>query len=164
LQPAEAALEDKANLKKGLEMKRCLKMVSPKRNPVEQKGGSTGRDSLQDELHPEQGIAQIEKARSTVGALNELTRTISHYLNSPLTVLLGKVELLARMNDDGGVTKKEVEKFVRASKREIFRMDAIVKAFGDIYQVQHKTYPPGVKLLDVEKEVRNRTKEACFLR
>jgi signal transduction histidine kinase len=145
-------------------MKRRLKMISPRRNSVKQMVGSTERGFLPEEFHPKQGIAQIEKARSTIGALNELTRTISHYLNSPLTVLLGKVELLARMNDDGGVPSEEVEKFVQASRREIFRMDAIVKAFGDIYQVQHKTYPPGVKLLDVEKEIRNRTKDACFLR
>jgi signal transduction histidine kinase len=145
-------------------MKRSLKMISPKGSSVEQQGGSAGRDFEPREPRREQEVAQIEKVRSTVGALNELTRTISHYLSNPLTVLLGKVELLARMNDNGGVTRQEVEKFVEASKREIFRMDAIVKAFGDICQVQHKTYPPGVKLLDVEKEIRNRTRDTCFLR
>jgi signal transduction histidine kinase len=145
-------------------MKRCLKMVSPRQNSVELKPSSNGRGFASKELRHEQQLAQIEKARSTVGALNELTRTISHYLNSPLTVLLGKVELLARMSDNGGATKEEIEKFVEASKREIFRMDAIVRAFGDICQVQHKTYAPGVKLLDVEEEIRNRTKDTCFLR
>jgi signal transduction histidine kinase len=145
-------------------MKRSLKMVSPERNPVEQQECSAGGHFPAGELSHEQEVAQIEKPRSTVCALNELTRTISHYLNNPLTVLLGKVELLARMNDNGGVTRQDVEKFVEASKREIFRMDAIVKAFGDICRVQHKTYPPGVKLLDVEKEIRNRTRDTCFLR
>jgi signal transduction histidine kinase len=145
-------------------MKRCLKMVSPRQNSVGLKRSSNGRGLPSEELRHKQQLAQIEKARSTVGALNELTRTISHYLNSPLTVLLGKVELLARTSDNGGATKEEIEKFVEASKREIFRMDAIVRAFGDICRVQHKTYAPGVKLLDVEKEIRNRTKDTCFLR
>jgi len=145
-------------------MKRYLKVVSRKQSAAGQELGSSRRCFVSEQLPDEQHIAQIEKAGVTAGTLNELARTISHYLNSPLTVLLGKVEVLARMNEDGGLSKQEVERFVEASKREIFRIDGIVKAFSDICEVQHKTFPPGVRLLDVEREIRNRTKDTCFLR
>lgn len=111
-----------------------------------------------------QGTAHIERKQSTLNTINELVFTISHYLNSPLTVLLGKVELLSQVNENGGVSEENVKKFAEDCKREIFRIDAIVKAFQDLCQVQHKTYPPGVKMLDVEKEIKNRVKETSFLR
>ncbi len=145
-------------------MKRSLKVVCRKQDAIGEEAGVTTRDLVPGEIQAEQEIAQIEKRQSTISALNELTRTISHYLNNPLTVLLGKVELLAQMSDNGGVSKQEVERFVESTKREICRIDAIVKAFQDIGQVQHKTYPPGVKMLDMEREIKNRMKDACFLR
>lgn len=145
-------------------MKRSLKVVSRKQNVAAEQAVVMRRNPPPGELQPEQEIAQIEKKQSRASALNELACTISHYLNNPLTVLLGKVELLAQMNDSGGVSQQEVGRFVEASKREICRIDAIVKAFHDIGHVQHKTYPPGVKMLDVEREIKNRMKDTCFLR
>jgi signal transduction histidine kinase len=145
-------------------MKRALKIVSRKQNVVGEKHrGSTEEDRLRDALS-EQQIAHIRQKQSTLNTINELARTISHYLNTPLTVLLGKVDLLLELNEDGGLTKEEMRKFAEDCKREIFRIDSIVKAFQDLCQVQHKTYPPGVKLLDVEREVKNRVKETSFLR
>jgi K+-sensing histidine kinase KdpD len=145
-------------------MKRSLKVIARKQNVIGERAGETRRNRVSGDVQPEQHIAQIEKKQSTVSAMNELARTISHYLNSPLTVLLGKVELLSRVNEEGALSKEEVRRFVEAGKREICKIDAIVKAFHDIGQVQHKTYPPGVKMLDVESEIKNRTKETCFLR
>jgi signal transduction histidine kinase len=145
-------------------MKRSLKVVYRKHDAIREEARVPTRDPVPGEIQAEQEIAQIEKKQSTISALNELARTISHYLNNPLTVLLGKVELLDRMNNNGGVSSQEVGRFVKATKREICRIDAIVKAFQDIGQVQHKTYPPGVKMLDMEREVKNRMKDTCFLR
>jgi signal transduction histidine kinase len=145
-------------------MKRALKIVSRKQNMV---GGRSGRSSkepgLTDALS-EQQIAHIRQGQLTLNTINELVRTISHYLNTPLTVLLGKVDLLLEVTEDGGLTKGEMRKFAEDCKREIFRIDSIVKAFQDLCEVQHKTYPPGVKLLDVEREIKNRVKETSFLR
>jgi len=145
-------------------MKRSLKMISPAQESSKQQPGESRKKFISRNVISEQEIAQIEKNQSTLNTLNELARTISHYLNSPLTVLLGKVDLLAQMNENGGVSKDELRKFLEASKREILRIDAIVKAFQDIYQVQHKTFPPGVKMLDVEREIKERMKDTCFLR
>lgn len=145
-------------------MKRSLKMISPSQNSSKGQSNESRREFAFRSVISEQEIAQNEKNQSTLHTLNELVRTISHYLNSPLTVLLGKVELLAQMNENGGVSKEELRRFVEASKREILRIDAIVKAFQDIYQVQHKTYPPGVKMLDVERQIKDRMKDTCFLR
>jgi signal transduction histidine kinase len=145
-------------------MKRSLKMVSPAQKDFRQQPGESKKKIISRIVISEQEIAQNEKNQSTLTTLNELTRTISHYLNTPLTVLLGKVELLAKMNENGGVSNEELTRFLEASKREIIRIDAIVKAFQDIYRVQHKTYPPGVKLLDVEREIKDRMKDTCFLR
>ena len=145
-------------------MKRTLKIVSRKQNMVGgQSRASTGEAGLGDALSRQQ-IAHIRQSQSTLNTINELARTISHYLNTPLTVLLGKVDLLLEVTEDGGLTKEEMRKFAEDCKREIFRIDSIVKTFHDLCQVQHKTYPPGVKLLDVEKEIRDRVKETSFLR
>jgi signal transduction histidine kinase len=145
-------------------MKRTLKIVSRKQSMV----GGNPRGSIEEagfgDAPSKQRIAHIRQSQSTVNTINELARTISHYLNTPLTVLLGKVDLLLEVTEDGGLTKEEMRKFAEDCKREIFRIDSIVKAFQDLYQVQHKTYPPGVKLLDVEREIKNRVKETSFLR
>ncbi len=158
-------------------MKRALKIVSRSNGSCGESAGkltqmrSKGQNMvgvksarLTSELVPTnalsgQGTAHIEKKQSTLNTINELVFTISHYLNSPLTVLLGRIELLSQINENGGVSKEDMNKFVEASKREIFRIEAIVKAFQDLCRVQHKTYPPGVRMLDVEKEVKNRLKE-----
>jgi signal transduction histidine kinase len=152
------------NSKRGFRMRRSLKVVSRKQKVIEEGDGTIRRSLIPSDLQSEQRIAQFENNQSTVNALNELARTISHYLNNPLTILLGKLELLEQENENGGASKENVRRFVEAGKREIFRIDAIVKAFHDIGTVQHKTYPPGVKMLDVEREIKIRTKEACFLR
>lgn len=145
-------------------MKRSLKVISRSRDAAGAKRDLAGREPPDTRVFSEQEIAQFEKKQSTSTALNELARTISHYLNSPLTVLLGKVELLSQINENEGASTEEVRKFVEASKRQILRIDAIIKAFQDIGQVQHKTYPPGVKMLDVERAIKGRIRDACFLR
>jgi len=145
-------------------MKRALKIVARKHDTIGVKSVTLRNGLVSKDALSEQGIAHIEKEQSTLNTINELVRTISHYLNSPLTVLLGKVELLSQVNENGVVPKEDIERFAQACKREIFRIDAIVRAFQDLYQVQHKTYPPGVKMLNVEKEIKNRMKATSFLR
>ena len=125
--------------------------------------GSTEEPGLSDALS-KQRIAHIGQSQSTLDTINELARTISHYLNTPLTVLLGKVELLSQVSENGEASKEDMRRFAEDCKREIFRIDSIVKAFHDLCEVQYKTYPPGVKLLDVEREIKNRVKEISFLR
>jgi len=148
-------------------MKRALKIVSRKtagQNMVGVKSARLTNELASTNALSGQETAHIERKQSTLNTINELVLTISHYLNNPLTVLLGKVELLSQVNENGGISREDIEKFVEASKREIFRIDAIVKAFQDLCRVQHKTYPPGVKMLDVEREIKNRVKETNFLR
>ena len=145
-------------------MKRTLKIVSRKKHMVGEGSGVSTEQAGSSSALSEQQIAHIGQSRSTVNTINELARTISHYINTPLTVLLGKVDLVLEATEDGGLTKEEMRKFAEDCKREIFRIDSIVKAFQDLYQIQHKTYPPGVKMLDVEKEIRDRVKETSYLR
>ncbi len=145
-------------------MKRALKIVSRKQNTVGVKSERIASEPISSNALSAQGSAHIERKRSTLNTINELVFTISHHLNSPLTVLLGKVELLSQVNENGGVSEEDMKKFAEDCKREIFRIDAIVKAFQDLCRVQHKNYPPGVRMLDVEKEIKNRIKETCFLR
>jgi K+-sensing histidine kinase KdpD len=145
-------------------MTRTLKILSRKQSIAGVKPArAAGRVAPADALS-EQKIAHLKTHQSTLRTINELVRTISHYLNTPLTVLLGKVELLSQMSESGEIVEENMKKFAEDCKREIFRIDAIVKAFQDLYQVQHKTFPPGVKMLDVEREIENRVKETNFLR
>lgn len=145
-------------------MKRALKIVSRKQEISGMKPPSLANKLSSLDAISEQRIAHIGKEQLALSTINELVRTISHYLNTPLTVLLGKVEVLSQANANGGISKVEMRKFAEECKREIFRIDAIVKAFQNLCRIRHKTYPPGVKMLDVEEEVENRMKETNFLR
>ncbi|MGB2981331.1 MAG: histidine kinase dimerization/phospho-acceptor domain-containing protein [Candidatus Zixiibacteriota bacterium] len=145
-------------------MKRALKIVSRKQNMVGGKPRASIEEAGFGDALSKQHIAHIEQNQSTLNTINELARTISHYLNSPLTVLMGKVELLSQVSENGEASKEDMRRFAEDCKREIFRIDSIVKAFLDLCEVQYKTYPPGVKLLDVEREIENRVKETSFLR
>jgi signal transduction histidine kinase len=151
-------------MEKVFRMKRALKIVSNKQTmvgvkPARLEGELASRNALS-----EQKIAHPQDNQAKLNTINELVRTISHYLNTPLTVLLGKVDLLSQISKNGGVSEEEMRKFTKDCKREIFRIEAIVKAFQDLCRVQHKTFPPGVKMLDVEREIKNRVRETNFLR
>jgi signal transduction histidine kinase len=97
--------------------------------------------------------------RIALETINKLMVTISHYLNNPLTVLLGRVELLSEATENGGMLKGEIKRFTESCKREIHRIESIIKVFQNLCEVRYKTYPPGIKMLDVEKEIKNRLKE-----
>ncbi|MFQ6031771.1 MAG: hypothetical protein ACE5K2_02525 [Candidatus Zixiibacteriota bacterium] len=55
--------------------------------------------------------------------------------------------------------KEDMEKFVESCKREIHKIDLIIKVFQNLCEVRYKTYPPGIKMLDVEDEIKNRLNE-----
>ncbi|MFQ6002511.1 MAG: histidine kinase dimerization/phospho-acceptor domain-containing protein [Candidatus Zixiibacteriota bacterium] len=102
---------------------------------------------------------QTPKERIALKTINKLMLTVSHYLSNPLTVLLGRVELLSEATENGGMPKEDMEKFVESCKREIHKIDLIIKVFQNLCEVRYKTYPPGIKMLDVEDEIKNRLNE-----
>lgn len=140
-------------------MKRALKIVSRKTNIVGIKPINLKSELVSTNALSEQGTAHIEEKQLTLNIVNELVLTLSHYLNSPLTVLLGKVDLLSEATENGGMSKEEIKEFAESCKREILKIDSIMKAFQNLCEVRYKTYPPGIKMLDVEKEVKDRLEE-----
>jgi signal transduction histidine kinase len=145
-------------------MKRVLKIVSHKQGEPKVKSWKLGEGPPQATGFASRSILQEEKNELILNTINELVLTISHYLNTPLTVLLGKVELLSEATENGGMSKEDMKKSLHTCKREIFKIDAIVKSFQNLCRVQHKSFPPGVKMLDVEQEIKNKVKEINFLR
>jgi signal transduction histidine kinase len=107
----------------------------------------------------EQTRREEKRERIALETINKLMVTISHYLSNPLTVLLGRVELLSETNENGGMSEEDIKKFTDSCKREIHKIDSIIKVFQNLCEVRYKTYPPGVKMLDVEREIKNRLKE-----
>ena len=145
-------------------MRQALKIICPpsgftENGSIRKKNGRELKNAFS-----EQRNAHLNKTGSNRDTQNELVLTISHYLNSPLTVLLGKVEILSEAIDNGGISKDDLKDSLNTCKREILRIDAIVKSFQDICRMQYKRFPPGIKMLDVEQEIKNRTKEISFLR
>jgi signal transduction histidine kinase len=145
-------------------MKQTLKIISPKQGMIKERSDKLAENLVSASRLAPSTISGTAKEDSTLKTINELVRTISHYLNSPLTVLLGKVDLLSEATENGGMPKENLKKTLETCKREIFRIDAIVKSFQNLCQVQHKSYPPGVKMLDVEQEIKNRLKQISYLR
>ena len=125
-------------------------------------GLSSGRRQARREQTPK----EEKKARSlclekkiALETMNKLMLTISHYLSNPLTILLGKVELLSEATENGGMLKDDIKKFTDSCKREIHKIDSIIKVFQNLCELRYKTYPPGIKMLDVEEEIKDRLKE-----
>jgi signal transduction histidine kinase len=116
-------------------------------------------NSGQESTRRERTRREEKKDRITLETINKLMLTISHYLNNPLTILLGKVELLTEATENGGMSKEDVKKFTDSCKREIRKIDSIIKVFQNLCEVRYKTYPPGIKMLDVEKELKHRLRE-----
>jgi signal transduction histidine kinase len=145
-------------------MRRALKIVSLKQDVTSIKPNKLEDRLAISEVLASSMISRNKKDESVLNTIHELVCTISHYLNSPLTVLLGKVELLSEASKNGGMSKEELKKSLDTCKREIFRIDAIVKSFQNLCQVEHKSYPPGVRMLDVEREIKNKLNQISFLR
>ncbi len=145
-------------------MKQSLKIISPHSDFIGV--GSAPRKSGHElkNAFSEQRTAHLKRNDPGLNTMNEVALTISHYLNSPLTVLLGKVELMSEAMENGGISKEDLRKSLNTCKREILRIDAIVKSFQNLCRVQYKDFPPGVRMLDVEQEIKNRIKEISFLR
>jgi signal transduction histidine kinase len=125
-----------------------------------------GLSSGRRQARREQTAKEEKKARSlcfekriALETMNKLMLTISHYLSNPLTVLLGKVELLSEATENGGMLEGDIKKFTDSCKLEIHKIDSIIKVFQNLCELRYKTYPPGIKMLDVEEEIKDRLKE-----
>lgn len=170
-------------------MGRALRIVSRRRHPEPRisKGSASGAISTKIssprpenrvvreakfDFHPHLGISsgrrqtrkeqiprETKKERIALETIDKLMVTVSHYLSNPLTVLLGRVELLSEATENGGMLKEDIKKFTDSCKREIHKIDLIIKAFQGLCEVRYKTYPPGIKMFDVENEIKNRLKE-----
>jgi signal transduction histidine kinase len=145
-------------------MKQALKIISPQVDGTREISAIRKREYESKNAFSEQGIAYPPKAESCLGTLNELVLTISHYLNSPLTILLGKVEILSETIENREISKEDLKRSLHACKREILRIDTIVKSFQNLCRVQYKRFPPGIRMLDVEQEIKNQMEEISFLR
>ena len=145
-------------------MKQALKIISPQSDDSREISVTRRSEHASKNAFTEQRTAYPVKAESCLGTLNELVITISHYLNSPLTILLGKVEILSETIENGEISKEDLKRSLHTCKREILRIDTIVKSFQNLCRVQYKRFPPGIRMLDVEQEIKNRMEEISFLR
>ncbi len=110
-------------------------------------------------LRGEQTLGETKREKIALETINRLMLTISHYLSNPLTVLLGRVELLSEATENGRMSNQDMKKFTESCKREINKIDLIIKVFQNLCEVRYKTFPPGIKMLDVEREIKTRLKE-----
>ncbi len=111
------------------------------------------------EARRERASGEAEKERIALETINQLMVTVSHYLSNPLTVLLGRVELLSEATENGGMSQGDLRKFTDSCKREISKIDLIIKVFQNLCEVRYKTFPPGIRMLDVEREIKDRLEE-----
>jgi signal transduction histidine kinase len=145
-------------------MKQALKIISPQSDGNQEISAIRKEEREPRNAFSEQKTAYPPQAEPCPGTLNELVLTISHYLNSPLTILLGKVEILSETIENGKMSKDDLKKSLQTCKREILRIDTIVKSFQNLCRVQYKRFPPGIRMLDVEQEIKDRMEEISFLR
>ena len=88
-------------------------------------------------------------------AIAELGGAASHELNQPLTVALGRIQLLRRRQGKQGPHEREL----RHVEREIERMAQMVRRIGHITRYETAPYVGAVRILDLKGSVIKASKE-----
>ncbi len=88
-------------------------------------------------------------------AIAELGGAASHELNQPLTVALGRIQLIQRRQGKHGPYEREL----RHVERELERMAQMVRRIGQITRYETAPYVGAVRILDLEGSVIKASKE-----
>lgn len=113
---------------------------------------SSDLDRLENEL------AQLEVEHHTIPddgrrqALSELAGAISHELNQPLAIIIGRIQLMNRKSEP----TQENQQNLAIIEDQAKRMADIIRKIGKIHDYSTKPYIRGHRILDIEKASRDK--------
>lgn len=99
------------------------------------------RDACADEINRDESRAECTRA------VSELAGAVNHELNQPLTVIIGRIQLVRR----GGASLAEINQALQVIEEQAKRMADIVQKIGRIHDYTTKPYPGGRAIIDIEK-------------
>ena len=89
---------------------------------------------------------ELRKARYMAG-IGEMSVTIQHEINNPLTGILGTAELLIMDAKERGEPTEEIRVIVEQAQR----IGALVKRMGELKDVKTIEYPGGARMVDLKE-------------
>lgn len=98
-------------------------------------------------------IKALEKeagARSELETALEMSVTLQHQINNPLTGVVGNIELLKEWDK---LSKKDIDEIVESALVSALRIKDIVKRMGKLTRVISTPYIGGQKMIDFERSL-----------
>lgn len=108
---------------------------------------STSLERLEKEMAGLQSLPESERNPDRVKALSELAGAISHELNQPLTIIIGRIQLLRRLAETPSLDRETLDVIEEQAKR----MAEIVRKIANINQYATKPYVGEKAILDLDR-------------
>ena len=96
-----------------------------------------------------------EKKEISIDAIEKLMTTISYYLGDPLTVVLGKAELLEESLKYKDLEKEEIRSFLLLCKEQLSKIDLVLNALRSLSELRYRSYPLGIEMIDIENKIKH---------
>lgn len=94
-----------------------------------------------------------DKEKIEKEAVKKLVHTISYYMADPLTVLLGRAELLEKRLRRDGAKEKTIVKFVELCKEELSKIRVVLDSLREVESIKYKAHPLGFEMIDLERKI-----------
>lgn len=112
---------------------------------------SSDLDRLEDELLQLEAGHDEWQDEGRCKALSELAGAISHELNQPLAIIIGRIQLMVRRSELEGENKRNLAIIEEQAKR----MADIIRKIGKIHEYSTKPYIRGHRIIDIEESSRS---------
>ncbi|MDP2960431.1 MAG: hypothetical protein Q8N71_03315 [candidate division Zixibacteria bacterium] len=95
-----------------------------------------------------------EKKEISIEVIEKLMTTISYYLGDPLTVILGKAELLEESLKNRDLHREEIVSFLSLCKDQLTRITLVLDALHSLSELRYRNYPLGIEMIDIEDKIK----------
>jgi signal transduction histidine kinase len=95
-----------------------------------------------------------EKKEISIGIIEKLMTTISYYLGDPLTIILGKTELLEESLKNRDLQREEIADFLSLCRDQLTRITLVLNTLHSLTELRYRNYPLGIEMIDIEDKIK----------
>ncbi|MCJ7498131.1 MAG: hypothetical protein MUO78_08375 [candidate division Zixibacteria bacterium] len=95
-----------------------------------------------------------EKKEISIEVIEKLMTTISYYLGDPLTVILGKTELLGESLKNRDLHREEIADFLSLCRDQLTRITLVLNTLHSLTELRYRNYPLGIEMIDIEDKIK----------
>jgi signal transduction histidine kinase len=95
-----------------------------------------------------------EKKEISIEVIEKLMTTISYYLGDPLTVILGKTELLEESLKNRDLHREEIADFLSLCRDQLTRISLVLNTLQSLNELRYRNYPLGIEMIDIEDKIK----------